>query len=214
MSTKHPRGAGLASPVRRTRRTAEAARELVLAAAEAVLMARGPAGLKLTEIARAAGVTNGTVLHHFGTIEGVQRALIDRLARRVADRAIAITRQEGPVETRLAKGLAELFLVFGDPAAARLSAWLALTHETAHLEGVGAAIREVRQAIRETQARQGLPVGHVELDAMLLGGIMLALSVGLFGADLARFLEEKSSYAEEVAKALLWAAASTRMPPA
>jgi AcrR family transcriptional regulator len=38
----------------------------------------GPAGLRLQEVARAAGVSHPTILHHFGSREGLVRALNQR----------------------------------------------------------------------------------------------------------------------------------------
>ena len=60
----------------RLRRSPEASRENILAAAEAILTASGPLDLKLTEVAGHAGVVTATVLHHFGSIDGVQTAQI------------------------------------------------------------------------------------------------------------------------------------------
>ena len=56
------------SAPKRLRRSQEASRENILSAAEAILKADGPQNLKLVEVAKAAGVVNATVLHHFGSI--------------------------------------------------------------------------------------------------------------------------------------------------
>ena len=42
------------------------------------MTAGGPAGLRLQEVARAAGVSHPTILHHFGSREGLVRALNQR----------------------------------------------------------------------------------------------------------------------------------------
>lgn len=60
---------------KRIRRTPEEARRVILDAAEAVMAAHGPAGIRLTDVARAAGVSHPTVLHHFGNREGLIVAL-------------------------------------------------------------------------------------------------------------------------------------------
>ena len=59
----------------RIRRTPEDARRLILDAAEKVMAAEGPAGLRLADVARTAGVSHPTVLHHFGNREGLIVAL-------------------------------------------------------------------------------------------------------------------------------------------
>ncbi len=63
---------------KRIRRRPEEARALILDAAEAVMGADGPAGLRLQDVARKAGVSHPTILHHFGSREGLVRALNQR----------------------------------------------------------------------------------------------------------------------------------------
>lgn len=60
---------------KRPRRTPEDAKRLILDAAEACMTAQGPAGLRLQDVAHAAGVSHPTILHHFGSREGLVRAL-------------------------------------------------------------------------------------------------------------------------------------------
>jgi AcrR family transcriptional regulator len=68
----------LESKEKRVRRRPEDARALILDAAEAQMTVDGPAGLRLKEVARAAGVSHPTILHHFGSREGLVRALNQR----------------------------------------------------------------------------------------------------------------------------------------
>lgn len=63
---------------KRVRRRPEEARALILDAAEARITVDGPAGLRLQDVARAAGVSHPTILHHFGSREGLVRALNQR----------------------------------------------------------------------------------------------------------------------------------------
>lgn len=51
---------------------------MILDAAEAILTRVGPAGLRLQEVADAAGVSHPTILHHFESREGLVRALNQR----------------------------------------------------------------------------------------------------------------------------------------
>jgi AcrR family transcriptional regulator len=62
------------SAPKRIRRTPEEARSLILDAAEACMAKAGPAGLRLQEVAEAAGVSHPTILHHFESREGLIRA--------------------------------------------------------------------------------------------------------------------------------------------
>ena len=63
---------------KRIRRRPEDARALILDAAETRMTVDGPAGLRLQDVARAAGVSHPTILHHFGSREGLVRALNQR----------------------------------------------------------------------------------------------------------------------------------------
>jgi TetR/AcrR family transcriptional regulator, repressor for neighboring sulfatase len=66
---------------KRVRRTAKEARRLILDAAQANMIPKGPAGIRLQDVARAAGVSHSNVLHHFGSRAG----LIEALNRRTLD---------------------------------------------------------------------------------------------------------------------------------
>src|ERR1700734_2003894 len=73
-----PRKSASKAPPPRKRRTAEEARAAILDAAERLLVAGGPAGLRLQEIAADVGVSHPTVLHHFGSREGLMEAVVAR----------------------------------------------------------------------------------------------------------------------------------------
>jgi AcrR family transcriptional regulator len=66
---------------KRVRRTPEDARRLILDAAQASMASRGPAGIRLQDVARAAGLSHSNVLHHFGSRAG----LIEALNRRTVE---------------------------------------------------------------------------------------------------------------------------------
>ncbi len=51
---------------------------MILDAAEASMARSGPAGIRLQEVAEAAGVSHPTILHHFESREGLIRALNER----------------------------------------------------------------------------------------------------------------------------------------
>ncbi|MXP25359.1 TetR family transcriptional regulator [Altererythrobacter indicus] len=74
---------------KRIRRTPEEARRVILDAAEKTMGKNGPAGLRLQDIAREAGVSHPTILHHFGSREGLVQALnvraMDKLTRGVIE---------------------------------------------------------------------------------------------------------------------------------
>lgn len=68
-------GKNLSNKNKRIRRTPDEARRLILEAAEAGMADGGPAGLRLEAVAKAAGVSHPTILHHFGSRDGLIQAL-------------------------------------------------------------------------------------------------------------------------------------------
>lgn len=189
------------SSATRTRRSPEASRDNILAAAETILLASGPQDLKLAEVAKTAGVANATVLHHFGSIDGVQTALMERMVRQLVDEVLAITVSEGQGAAFAGDGMRALFDAFEAKGAARLAAWLALTGEATRMTGVRGAVQEVIDA-RISQ------IGGVSAEIMgdfILGCVTFALGVGLFGAPLGELLGKPPARAREVALGILQA---------
>src|ERR1700731_2817807 len=106
---------------RRPRRTPEEARRLILSAAQELLADTGPKGLRLQEIAAAAGVSHPLILHHFGSREGLVRALTQGAAGELRDKLVAaMATSDYSVEEQLDR----VFNAFRDGLAQRL-AWLA-----------------------------------------------------------------------------------------
>lgn len=79
----------MARKEKRIRRRPEEARGLILDAAEARMTVDGPAGLRLQDVARAAGVSHPTILHHFGSREGLVRALNQRSLQALRNSVVA-----------------------------------------------------------------------------------------------------------------------------
>jgi AcrR family transcriptional regulator len=169
----------------RRRRTQADSRENILAAAEAILTSRGPLELKLTEVAAQAGVASATVLHHFGAIDGVQAALMERMVARLAARVIAITEaappdaQPGP-ETDIA-----LFDAFEDQGAARLAAWMVMTGQALGLTEVKRAIDSVVDLVL---SRLPTPPARETVEDLAITSVAIALGAGLFGQPLSILL--------------------------
>ncbi|POH64824.1 MULTISPECIES: TetR/AcrR family transcriptional regulator [Cryobacterium] len=59
----------------------DSARESILTAFQELLIDTSGSGASLDAVARAAGVTKGGLLYHFGSRDGLETALIDRLER-------------------------------------------------------------------------------------------------------------------------------------
>src|SRR5256886_9207655 len=122
------------SSVKRLRRTPEEARRLILETAQALIARAGPEGLRLQEIAAAAGISHPLILHHFGSREGLVRALVQQAVAELRDKLVAAM---GSAEYSLEQELDQVFDAYRDGLAQRL-AWLATIDPTG--EAVGPAI--------------------------------------------------------------------------
>jgi len=159
------------------------ARTRILDAAEAIVQARGVAGLTLDAAARQAGVSKGGLLYHFASKEALLHGLLERLTAFLhQDFETCVAAQpEGP--GRVARAM--LAWSFGrdefacnerhERAAAVFLA--AFHHDPALLDSVRAFIARMREAV----AADGLPPGH--------GAVIMAAGDGLFMARIFRLYE-------------------------
>lgn len=187
----------------RVRRTPESSRDNILQAAEALLIEQGPKALKLADVAAAAGVANATVLHHFGSIDGVQTALMERMIEQLVDDILTTSASEGDDAKRMHSAVQTLFDAFERRGAARLAAWLELSGESRRLTSVRQAVQEV---VAKRMAQSGMSAEAAE--NLVLVSVVLAMGVGLFGASLADLVGRPPDTARRLAMELLYAYAS------
>jgi AcrR family transcriptional regulator len=111
------------------RRSGEEARRAILLAAERRLRAGGPEAVRLQEVAADLGLSHPAILHHFGSRDGMMRALADHVAARLEGELRAALR-DAPSRATV-RGLVErVFETLGGPGQARLLAWRALAAES------------------------------------------------------------------------------------
>lgn len=106
----------------RRRRTPDEARAAILQIAEQRLREHGLEGLNVVDIARAAGMSHATLIHHFGNADGMRRALIAHMTSRLLRDVIAALRGDSPPVVILK----DLFTALSQSGHAKLLAWLAV----------------------------------------------------------------------------------------
>jgi AcrR family transcriptional regulator len=143
--------------VRRPRTDPDAARETVLAAAEALLRAEGPSALRLGEIAARAGLSHSNVLYHFGGMKDLEARLGRRIALRLAQELERVHRSEAGAELPSAAANGRLFEVLGRPENARLVAWMLVASEPEELEPLAASIRSTCEIVAAHPSFAGAP---------------------------------------------------------
>jgi AcrR family transcriptional regulator len=185
----------------RVRRTVEASRDNILSAAEALLAEGGPQSLKILEVARAAEVSPATLIHHFGSIDGVQTALMSRMIRNLVKDMLELAPPAPETTTveALFQATQALFEAFDGKAAARLAAWLELTGESRRLTLVKDAVVEVVAARRVGAAH----IVQEEAEDFALCCVCMAMGAGLFGRTLSSLMGKPENRAREMMEGML-----------
>lgn len=180
------------------RRAPEAARDNILAAAEKLLVERGPLTLKLADVAAAAKIANASVLHHFGSVDGLHAALMERMVSQLIADVLAIADKGGARDDQQEAVFQALFDVFETRGAARLAAWLELTGEWRRMTHIRDAVRTVvlkRASFGDVNPRQA--------EDLVLISVTLAMGVGLFGRSLAELVGKPPGRTRKVAAEML-----------
>lgn len=183
------------SKLPRVRRSPEAARENILAAAERLLIRQGPQALKLADVAAEAGIANASVLHHFGSIDDVQTALMERMVADLVARILAIS--DASTEPSPA-GAQALFDAFEAPGVARLAAWLEMTGEARRMTMVRDAVQTV---VARLSSRASITPEQAE--DLIMVSVVLAMGVGLFGRALSSLMDKPAGHTRALAMRLL-----------
>lgn len=78
---------------KKTHKSPEQAREAILDAAEKMVSEVGPAGLRISTVAKQANMAHPNIIHHFGSRQGLLNALATRVGEKATDRiSIAISK--------------------------------------------------------------------------------------------------------------------------
>jgi AcrR family transcriptional regulator len=170
---------------KRLRRTPEEARRLILEAARSRLATTGPEGLRLQDIAAAAGISHPLILHHFGSREGLVRALTRQAVAELRDKLVtAMETGEYSVEQQLDR----VFGAFRDGLAQRL-AWLATVDPGGGAEGTQMIMRDIADRLharRIATAPPGAVITRGDTDALIHLVATSAFGDALYGAQLHR----------------------------
>jgi TetR/AcrR family transcriptional regulator, repressor for neighboring sulfatase len=175
----------IAKREKRVRRTPEEARRLILETAQALIASTGPEGLRLQDIAAAAGISHPLILHHFGSREGLVRALTRQAVAELRDNLVAaMASGEYSIEEQLDR----VFDAFRDGLAQRL-AWLATAGTGGGAEGTQMIMRDIADRLharRTATAPPGAAIARGDTDSLIYLVATAAFGDALFGAQLRR----------------------------
>lgn len=165
------------------RRSREVAREEILDAAEGLLVECGPQKLKLVDVASRAGVGHSLIIHHFGSIAGLQHALAVRMSRQLVDEIATLIETAESTRPLISQIIARIFEIYGCPQNAKLIAWLALTGQ----EGDSSALAEQGRMLGALIKRKLVETGWGDLaTAEFIAGLQALPMMAAVGEALGR----------------------------
>ena len=186
-------------PAPRRRLSPGESRDAALEAARALLVEIGPQAVTLKAVAARVGRTHANLLHHFGSAEGLQKALVARMAtgivgtiRQAVLRAREIDDPDEVVELT--------FDAFGKNGAGALASWMILNGNDDALDPILTAIHDLVEELTLDEARAGLPIHEETLQLVLM-----ALGDALLGGAMAKALGLPRDTARALARRMLLA---------
>jgi AcrR family transcriptional regulator len=182
----------------RRRLSPEESRGAALDAARELLVEIGPQAVTLKAVAARVGRTHANLLHHFGSADGLQKALIARMAI-----GIVGTIKAAVVRSRAVQDPAEVvelvFDAFGTNGAGALASWMILNGNEDALDPILTAIHDLVEELA-AEHDDGVPIHDETLQLVLM-----ALGDALLGAPMARALGLPRERAREIARDMLLA---------
>src|ERR1022692_3289145 len=162
-------------------------RRQALAAARELLLTYGPAGVTLTGVAQRIDRTHSVVIHHFGSAEELQSALMSSMVDDLAAALVNALGSPEPDEGRARELVDAVFDAFDQGGAGVLAAWIVLSNKERHLDPVRAAVAQLAQEVT-AQLTADRPPGRRHVPSALLFLTLCAFADALVGDPLRAML--------------------------
>jgi len=172
-------------------------REAALTAAQQLLVESGPHAVTLKAVGARIGRTHANLLHHFGSAEGLQQALIARMATQITAiiREAVLDNRTGDPDPRRIVDL--VFDAFSRGAGA-LASWMILSGNRDALDPILSAIHDL---VDELAAGVQPPERPIKDETLHL--VLLAMGDALLGPAMARALDLPRGKARDLAVGML-----------
>lgn len=178
----------------RKRLSPEESRDVALDAARALLIENGPQAVTLKAVAARIGRTHANLLHHFGSAEGLQKALMARMADRIVGIIEPAVLKARSTDQDPHQVVDLVFDAFGKQGAGGLASWMILSGNEDALDPILEAIHNLVDRLAE---------GHdnpaVSIHEQTLGLVLTALGDALLGGPMAKALGLPRGAARELA---------------
>lgn len=163
------------------------ARDALLDAAERLLSAHGPDGVRLSEVAAEVGVTHPLVHYHFGSREGLLAALFQRTSERMRAQIVAaLAEADAPLDEAARRALfLRVYDLVADPSRAPTLAALLATggspfadSESFGLSAMAEQLHALRMHLdpRSAGDAEGTRFGFMALVLLMFGDLLLGAS--------------------------------------
>lgn len=176
----------------RKRLSPEASKAAAVEAARELLVREGAAAITLQAVAKRIGRTHATLLHHFGSVAGLHRALAEEIAHNVGASITAAIGRRRRGEATERDVVDAMFDAFTEQGAGELIGWITLTRQREALQPVidtiGAIIADFRDAGDERP-----------MDKVTLGLVLLAIGDSLVGDEIAEATGQPRDAVREIA---------------
>jgi len=187
---------------RTRRRSSREARREALEVARELLLALGPSGITLNRVAAKVERSHATLIHHFGSAEGLQSSLMSSMVDDLS-RVLAGAMQElGPGPERARRLVDVVFDAFDRDGAAALAAWIMLAHKERYLEPIRSAVEALGANI-DARLSNDLGDRTRHIPSALLFLTLCAFADALIGRDLTAMLRLDKHAMRQLAADLL-----------
>ncbi len=139
---------------KRIRRSAEDSRLRILEAAEDRLVRFGPEGVRVQTIAADLGLTDAAIHHHFGSREGLVRALVERTVGDMKERILAAEREWNGKSVDVSALIRIVGETYGDKGYSKLISWMLLAGWRPGSTGLLRPLAEAIHATRVMRTRK------------------------------------------------------------
>lgn len=163
-----------------------------------MLIENGPQAVTLKAVGARIGRTHANLLHHFGSAEGLQRALIARMATDITAtiRDAVLSHRAGEPDPRRIVDL--VFDAFDRGGAGALASWMILSGNRDALDPIVSAVHDL---VDDLAAGIEPPSRPIQEETLHL--VLMALGDALLGDPMARALGLPRSKARDLAVAML-----------
>lgn len=163
-----------------------------------MLVESGPQAVTLKAVGARVGRTHANLLHHFGSAEGLQQALIARMAAEITAtiRDAVLRNRAGEPDPRRIVDL--VFDAFDRGGAGALASWMILSGNRDALDPILSAVHDLVDELAAGVEPPGRPIQDETLHLMLM-----ALGDALLGAAMAGALDLPRDRARDLATRML-----------